>query len=1410
VVAGLAVLLLAVVLVLRTPWAGDRAREELLARVNDALDGELHVDRLEGSMLRGAVLHGVRLTREGQEVFSAARVRVDYDPLRLWREGLVFDVVELERPTVHLVESADGWNITKLIRPRPEDASDPTDFAIANLRLTDARVDIQPLDGPRRTLDPVSLAGRLAFEDGRFELQIAQGSARDTETGLTAQRLEGEFSFDEGLLAFRDFTLDTDTGSRVAGSVQFETGAPRASLVLDVDTAPLRLHDLAAYVPVLADLPPGATLTAELAGEGGAVAGRWQVTSDAGGAAGTLDARLAGETITASGQLETSSLDLGPWLRRPDLQSQLDATATFDATVPSNAPEAATVRFTTRSPRVELLGYRATNVAAKGSYDAGRLDANTSGSAYGATFDGRVRWARETGAVGLDGRYAGLDLRNLPPSLDVPPLETRLAGTVRLEGGDAGWHGSSELGASTVAGAGIAEGAVVTFDTRSQPLAYTFDGTVTGLDPSRLTALGAGLEETLARYAGTVNAEVSLDARGTSLETLAGTAGIRLTDTTVAGVGVDTAVIDAAIDDRALSATVEASVREVSDVVLRLDDAVPFRTSGTIDGTVRIPDITAELDVGAMSGRARVVLGPTTVQGAEFDRARADVTLDNGLATVTAFEVTGADVEATAAGTIALDAERRADLTYRASLGDLAILEPFIDQPLSGVGFVEGRLTTGPADRAQLVGTFSVTSLEAAGVSVVEADGQYDVVLPDFDAARATGRVTAKAAVIDVRGTALERAQGTVTFAEGSIEVDAEVVDAARTLQVAGMITPEGEGHSIRLDRLSASTGGMTWQLAGQTPAFVEYQPERLAIRALTLANGEARIHVDGVLGDTAGAPPLVARLERVRLDDLSEFLPDDRRVTGALDGRVTVTGSLAELAFHAEVTATSGLIEDLEYESIGGTVDLAGQLLTVDVRLEAGPLGQFAVAGSMPSPVGGSDDEARPPYALSVTSSEVSLGFLQPLTTAVADIAGTGQFDIEVTGPAEEPSLDGRIVIANGAFLVTGTGVPYTDLNADLLVRGQQVVVERLSVLDDDGHEATVQGELNLPGIGPPTGFELYVTANEVQVLENEYGEVELSAQLTVMGDLQTPLISGTISIDRGVIEASDLLNRLSARGYQRAPLGEGEDLEAGSYDRSSVSITLEMPDNVIIRGRDLRSGSGPLGLGDINVTVGGALTIAKETGERPDVLGSVSVVRGNYQFQGRQFAIQRDSQITFQGSPTNPALNVDAERVISGVTANVHLGGTLQQPELVLSSNPPLDQGDILSLIVFNQAMNELPTEQRVSLAARAGVLAAGAIATPLSDSVRSALDLDTFEIRPGETAASASVIVGRQVSERLFVGFRHEFGADEASQVSFEYRVSELLRIVTSLAQGTEGRSLRSRRTDAAAIDLIFVIR
>jgi len=156
------------------------------------------------------------------------------------------------------------------------------------------------------------------------------------------------------------------------------------------------------------------------------------------------------------------------------------------------------------------------------------------------------------------------------------------------------------------------------------------------------------------------------------------------------------------------------------------------------------------------------------------------------------------------------------------------------------------------------------------------------------------------------------------------------------------------------------------------------------------------------------------------------------------------------------------------------------------------------------------------------------------------------------------------------------------------------------------------------------------------------------------------------------------------------------------------------------------------------------------------------------------------------------------------------VRVRGSARSPELTLSSRPPLDESDILSLIVFNQPVSSLGSAQQANLGERAAAMAAGAITSPLADSIGRALNLDVFEIQaPTAENGTGSVVIGSQVGSRVLVGLTQQFGHSETSMVTLEYRVNRLLRFITSVASGTL-QAHATRRADRGGVDLIFVIR
>src|SRR5262249_38784884 len=241
-------------------------------------------------------------------------------------------------------------------------------------------------------------------------------------------------------------------------------------------------------------------------------------------------------------------------------------------------------------------------------------------------------------------------------------------------------------------------------------------------------------------------------------------------------------------------------------------------------------------------------------------------------------------------------------------------------------------------------------------------------------------------------------------------------------------------------------------------------------------------------------------------------------------------------------------------------------------------------------------------------------------------------------------------------------------------------------------------------------------------------------------------------------------ILGKLGASAYSTTPIeyatgpgsaGEGQAEQPSMFDTLQMNVHLTVPDDLVVKGSDLRtSPDAPIGLGAVNVTLGGDLLVEKQPSDVVRLYGAVKTIRGTYDFQGRRFEILRDGTVQFMGlDELDPSLDIRARRVIKGVEANANIRGTLSRPRIVLTSTPPLEEADILALIVFNQPINQLGEGQQASLAARAQGMALGAAAGQLTQSIGSALNLETFELNMApESGGSPGPTVRRDGGQNI----------------------------------------------------------
>jgi autotransporter translocation and assembly factor TamB len=319
----------------------------------------------------------------------------------------------------------------------------------------------------------------------------------------------------------------------------------------------------------------------------------------------------------------------------------------------------------------------------------------------------------------------------------------------------------------------------------------------------------------------------------------------------------------------------------------------------------------------------------------------------------------------------------------------------------------------------------------------------------------------------------------------------------------------------------------------------------------------------------------------------------------------------------------------------------------------------------------------------------------------------------------------------------------------------------------------------------------------------------------MEVAGDLAQPEVRGDLGVTTGQVNLDEVMALAGPSPYATEETQYVTDAAAAQTPRPAMfnalraNVRLTVPNDLVVKASSLQTPGSPIGLGALNLTLGGDLTVEKERGGRPRLRGIVNTVRGNYDFQGRRFEILREGTVRFEGlDEIDPTLDLRTRRLIQGVETRVMVRGTLQAPEIVLESTPPLEQADILSLIVFNQPINQLGEGQQTSLAARAQAIAGGAVAGQLAQSIGNALNLDTFEITLApENGGGPEVTLGQQVGQNLYVKVQQGVGDQNTTNFVLEYELNNWLRFQTNVVQGSSVQQSLFSRQQSTGGDLIF---
>jgi autotransporter translocation and assembly factor TamB len=1425
-VAFLLLLVVGALLVAETGWGKNRIRGLIIRQANQYLTATLNIGHLEGSLVRGLELGDITLDRDGRTLVKIDRVALAYSIRELFQQGVTIRKIRLTRPYVAGRKMADGrWDLGALVKreSREQERTGPNrPIRIQSIEVVDGHVSLgSPLmfGAARVPTDFQSLNAAFSFTyvPVRWTLQFDRASWIGHAPDLSVDPLTGAFGrgpggwFFEGLsvtTARSAFTLDGRVNSTRPTTLDLRVRAPK--FAFQEWSGVLRgLANIAVEAGFDTSLKgPVNQLETDLrlAGTGGAVRGHL-----------TLDTSVPGWHGT--GAVDVEKLNLARWLNRDERPSDITGHVTFNLALELGRrfPRG---MYTFAGKHAMYMGYATDQVRARGQITSTAvLIAEADATAYGAKVTTR------DGSIGIDapfpfhfqGTTTGIDLRRLPAAIPVPHVESLLTFDYDVDGrfNNPFISGRASFAESEFLGATVGAGTVGSIDTLQQPLRYAGEGNVSRIN---LRRFGEGLDVAWLRdprYAGTLSGRFHVDASGASAASLTLTGGGRLTNAEIFKGMLSDADVSIDIDRGTLKASYEGRLDGI-DPSVPFDDprlAASLTGTGKVQATVRelltrtTPTAIEDYDVSGT-----LALRQSRLRDLDLDSGRVTATLRDSTLTVTELQAAGPALEGRGSGRLGLAGESvTSDLEYEVVHGDLAKLGALAGYDLAGTISTKGRVT-GPYTALHAVGDATVNQLQGFDVSALAFSGQYDITLPSGDARHATARLSGRSEFLTLFRQAVQSAQGTVTYDAGRLGFDIRLAQTpARTGQLAGMVQLDTDKREATILELSVSLGRAPWRLTnGTAPPIVSWSDKQIAVTTAEFVDGnnDERIVVGGDWRQDGGGA-LRVTATHVYLDTLQAAFDAPTRYGGVLSLDATLTGTRDDPRVSGTIEITNGRVERVSYQRLAGRFAYLGRRIDVDMRLDQGPGIWITAVGNLPLGVFNRDlpDEL---LDVEIKSSTVSLGLLEGITGVIREVGGELTIDIRAVGTSRDPHVAGKVEIRNARFLAVASGARYKNARASLLLAADKITVQSLHVEDADGDPLDVQGSLGTHELRVGD-LEIQATARRFEMMRSGFGRIDVDAAVEVRGRFEAPRIAGLVTINSGSLRVDEILARTLFQPYstEETAITEVDPIAAlNPWDRLGLDLFLRVPGTLRMLGENVQVSPGtPIGLGDINLRLTGDLYLYKDPGEPISVTGSFDSISGTYAFQGRRFDVIPASSINFRGD-LNPEIYVTVNRIISGVETRVSIFGPLNQPELRLASVPPLDQSDILSLILFNTSTNQLSAAQQEELVVRAGTLAAGFLATPILTAIETQIGLDIFEIEPGEFGTGPKVTIGQEVAPGLVARFSRQFGGEAYDEATIEYYLSRLfrLRATFSDAQSLSARS-PFRRVERAGIDFLL---
>lgn len=370
------------------------------------------------------------------------------------------------------------------------------------------------------------------------------------------------------------------------------------------------------------------------------------------------------------------------------------------------------------------------------------------------------------------------------------------------------------------------------------------------------------------------------------------------------------------------------------------------------------------------------------------------------------------------------------------------------------------------------------------------------------------------------------------------------------------------------------------------------------------------------------------------------------------------------------------------------------------------------------------------------------SLAPLGVFSESVESLKGRADFIFGIRGGWESPTISGGLAISDGAFALKDIPQRVSSINGYVYIDDQRAVIQEL-VAEVGGGNVELTGFVYLKGLKPEKAY-LDTLVNDVSITVTRGFALNVGGNLLFMGSAEAQDITGELRINRAKylkrLEWKSWLLEAGRRGVARA--------KAGWQDNVRLNVKVMGTDNITVDNNIARA--------PLNVDM-----IVRGTMGSPLLFGRIESSEGKVYFRNSEFRIMHATADYSDAEYSDPYIDIMAETSMKGYHVWLNLEGRIEQLDLRLSSNPPLDEVEILGLLTLGEFGENLAGLESGIGAAEAAYFLTGKFQDVFEERFTEITGFDRFQVDPYVSRSTGTVtprvtVSKKLVGDRLFVTY------------------------------------------------------